>query len=45
MTLSPHVAVRVLPLVEELGGFFHAGGIVPDAAEQQQVAPQHSLGH
>lgn len=41
----PHVAVRVPPLVEELGGFGHTGAVVPDAAEQQQVAPQHSLRH
>ncbi len=39
----PHGAVRFLPLVEEMGGFGHTGRIVPDAAEQQQVTPQHSL--
>lgn len=41
----PQVAVRVPPLVKELCGFGHTGSVVPDAGEQQQVAPQHSLRH
>lgn len=40
-----HGAVRVLPLLEEPRGSGHAGSVVPVAAEQQQVAPQHPLRH
>lgn len=39
------MAPRGPPLVEELGGFFHTGRVVPDAAEEQQVAPQNPFRH
>lgn len=39
------MATRGPPLVEESGGFLHTGRVVPDGAEQQQVAPQNSLRH
>lgn len=42
---KPHGAIRVLPLVKELGGFGHTGSIVPNTGKQQQVTSQHSLRH
>lgn len=41
----PHGAIWILPLVKELGGFGYTWRMIPDASEQQQVTPQHSLRH
>lgn len=43
--LLPHLAIGFFPLLEELSGGADTGRVTADAGEQQQIIPEHPLGH
>lgn len=43
--LLPQFAIRFFPLLEAFSGGVDAGRVTADTGKQQQIIPEHPLGH